>query len=173
MRDLKLAYRQTYWNLRRALKEAQSVTRDEDGNIVQHPDVKVLKGAISDVNFTIQYLHTGRRPGNKRGIERRAAYQREVLMDPIKMQAYISQSHAGSPANLSDYEQMQIEDALSLLSKQEKICYEMKHGQCLSLEYIGNYLGISKGVVDNYVRRAQKKISEQVNCKLVLECVGG
>ncbi|MNP84003.1 positive control sigma-like factor [compost metagenome] len=53
----------------------------------------------SDCEFVIEWLNSGRRPGNKRGIERRAGYEREILLDPIRMQAFASNSKAGSPAN--------------------------------------------------------------------------
>lgn len=171
IRDLKLSYRQTYWQLKRSLKAAQSVTRDENGNIAEHPDIKTLKGAASDVNFAIQWMHTGRRPGNRRGIERRAAYQREKLMDPILMQSFVANSTSGSPANLSDFERFEIEDALSRLTEQQRACYEMVHGQGYSYAHAASILGISKGAVQISVNRAQKKISEDVNCTLVLKSI--
>lgn len=169
IRDLKLSYRQTYWQLKRPLKAAQSVTRDEDGNIVEHPDIKTIKGSISDVSFAIHWMHTGRRPGNRRGIERRAAYQREKLIDPILMQSFVANSTAGSPANITDGDHMLIEWALCALTERERACYEMVHGQGYSLAHAANILGISKSAVQQYVQRAQKKISEDVNCTLVLK----
>lgn len=170
IRELKLSYRNTYWNLRRSLKRAQAVNRDDHGQLVEHPDVKVLKQAISDINYSIQWMHTGRRPGNKRGVERRAGYQREKLMDPVRMQAFVSQSSAGSASNLSEYERHLIEDALSRLSTQERACYEMVHGQAYTLAYTAKTLGIERGSVESYVKRAHKKISADVNCKLVMVC---
>ncbi|MOA19583.1 positive control sigma-like factor [compost metagenome] len=70
----------------------------------------------SDCEFVIEWLNSGRRPGNKRGIERRAGYEREILLDPIRMQAFASDSKAGSPANLSDEQRFQLEYALNQLS---------------------------------------------------------
>jgi DNA-directed RNA polymerase specialized sigma24 family protein len=107
------------------------------------------------------------------GIERRSAYQREILVDPMKMQAYVSHSSAGSPTNLSEWERMQIEDALSRLSAQERVCYVMKHGEGYSFKYIADQMGLSPSTVENYVLRAQKKVSEQFNCRLVIEVVVG
>lgn len=54
-------------------------------------------GMNSDVNFAIEWTHTGRRPGNKRGVERRAAYLRGKLMDPVRMQSFVSGNNAGRP----------------------------------------------------------------------------
>jgi RNA polymerase sigma factor (sigma-70 family) len=117
---------------------------------------------------TIEWLDSGRRPGNKRGIERRAAYQREKLMDPVRMQAYISESPAGSPANLSDWQRFQIKDALSKLSDRERECYVLAHGECFSFSEIAGMLGVSKGSVEVYVTRAQSKISEDLQNRLFL-----
>ncbi|MBE7897529.1 RNA polymerase subunit sigma-24 [Paenibacillus polymyxa] len=131
-------------------------------------DKKIISGMISDCEFTEEWLVTGRRPGNKRGIERRAAYQREQLVDPLKMQAYVSNSKAGSPSNLTDWQRFQIQDALSRLSERERECYVMAHGECFSFGEIGNMLGISKGSVEEYVQRAQRKITEDLNFSLFL-----
>ncbi|WP_084011936.1 sigma factor-like helix-turn-helix DNA-binding protein [Paenibacillus kribbensis] len=131
-------------------------------------DKKVISGMVSDCEYVIEWLSTGRRPGNKRGIERRAAYQREKLMDPLRMQAYMQQNTAGSPSNISEGQRFQIEEALRRLSDRERECYVMAHGECLSYGYIANLLGISKGSVENYVERAQKKISQDLSSNLFL-----
>jgi RNA polymerase sigma factor (sigma-70 family) len=142
----------------------------DNGNLFAELDL--ISEMISDTNFIIEWLGSGRRPGSTRGIERLAAYQRERLMDPVKMQSFVSGSTSGRPSNLSEWQRMEIEDALSRLSAQERVCYEMKHGQGYSFKYIADQLGLGASTVENYVVRAQKKISEQVNCQLVLECSG-
>jgi RNA polymerase sigma-70 factor (ECF subfamily) len=156
MQELKLSYRKTLRNLQRA----QVTCGDEDRIIIE--------GMISDVNLAIEWMHTGRRPGNKRGIERRAGYQKEKLMDPVLMQAFVSSSSAGSPANLTDWQSYQIEDALSKLSERERECYVMAHGECFSFSEIAAMLKITKGAVESYVQRAQKKISKELETSLFL-----
>lgn len=131
-------------------------------------DKKVISGMVSDCEYVIEWLSTGRRPGNKRGIERRAAYQNEKLMDPVRMQSFASRSTAGSPSNLSDWERFQLEDALSTLSPRERECYTLAHGECFSYAEIGMMLFISKASVQDYVERAQKKITEALNTSLFL-----
>lgn len=160
MKDLKLSYRKTYWQLRRALKAT-----GEDGT---HPDEQLLREAISDINFAITWMHTGKRPGNKRGIERRSAYQREKLMDPLKMQSFMNQTKAASPSTLSDWQLFQLEEALRRLSDRERECYEMAHGQGFSHSYIAKLLDIEKSSVDEYIQRAQKKVTEDLGGNLFL-----
>jgi len=48
-------------------------------------DRELIVGMISSCSYVIEWLETGRRPGNRRGIERRAGYQREVPTDPSRM----------------------------------------------------------------------------------------
>lgn len=153
----------TALNYQLSLKGAERAYRNADAD-----DKKVISGMKSDCEFVIEWLNTGRRPGNKRGIERRAAYQKEVLMDPIRMQAFTTNSSAGSPSNLSDWEKFKIEDALSRLSTREKECYILAHGECFSFNEISKMLLIKKGSVEEYVRRAQEKISKDLEESLFL-----
>lgn len=129
-------------------------------------DKKVISGMISDCEYVAEWLSTGRRPGNKRGIERRAGYEREVLLDPIRMQAFSSNSKAGSPANLTDEQRFQLQYALDQLSERERECYVMAHGECIPHSEIAFMLGITSGSVAEYVQRAQRKISATVEQSL-------
>jgi len=131
-------------------------------------DKKVISGMVSDCEYVIEWLSTGRRPGNKPGIERRAAYQREKLMDPLMMQAYVQKGNAGSPSNLSDWERFQIEDALTGLSERERECFVMSRGECFSYNEIALMLDIKKSSVKEYVERAQHKISRNLQNSLFL-----
>lgn len=182
--DLSDGYKQTAAMLRKLAADKTSkikeIEQQEDNKSMEsiidkidelstlQTDRRIINEMVADCEWTIEWLESGRRPGNKRGIERRAAYQREKLMDPIRMQAYVSQSSAGSPANLSDWQRFQIEDALSRLSERERECYVLAHGECFSFSEIAEMLGVSKGSVEVYVTRAQKKISDDLQNSLFL-----
>lgn len=129
---------------------------------------QIIGEMISDVEYVIEWLETGRRPGNRRGVERLAAYQREWSMDPIRMQAFAAKSTAGSPANITEWERQQIEDALCVLSKRERECYVLAHGECFTHTEIAYMLGITKSSVDAHIKRAQQKISERIMNSLFL-----
>ncbi|MCQ6512965.1 hypothetical protein NPN18_24675, partial [Vibrio parahaemolyticus] len=73
-------YKETLWETRKLLKKAS----DEDK--------EVIRGMISDLEFAIEWMETGRRPGNRRGIERIAAYQREKPFDLLLMQKFFRSS---------------------------------------------------------------------------------
>ena len=129
---------------------------------------------ISDLEYAIEWMKTGRRPGNKRGIERRAAYQRERPFDPILMQRYFrsmddneyewdkhQQEHA-----ITSWDRERIDDALSVLTEREKEIYLMSRGYCLSLGQIARFLDIKKTTVQNYIIRAEKKIGSRIQVSL-------
>ncbi|MFD2613560.1 sigma-70 family RNA polymerase sigma factor [Paenibacillus gansuensis] len=151
MEDMVKGYKWT----RRNLQALRTLNTDK-------AERQIIGEMISDCNYTLEWLQSGRRPGNRRGIERRAAYQREKLMDPVRMQAFVSGSTTGSPANLSEWERFRIDDALSRLSERERECYVLAHGHCFSHYEISQMLNITKGSVDSYIQRAQRKISREL-----------
>lgn len=166
MQDLLHGYKET----RRGLNIAYEALRSdaEAGNEAAIAERQLIGEMRGEVDWVIEWLETGRQPGNKRGIERRAAYQREKLMDPIRMQAFVYRATAGSPANITEWQRHQIEDALCVLSDRERECYTLAHGQGFSHEYIAEMLGITKGSVDSYIVRAQEKISDRLQNSLFL-----
>jgi RNA polymerase sigma-70 factor (ECF subfamily) len=68
------------------------------------------------------------------------------------------QSTAGSPANITDWERWQIEEALRTLTPLERACYEMAAGQGIGHGDIASMLGISRGNVSTLLGRAEEKI---------------
>ncbi|GEC92415.1 hypothetical protein BBR01nite_47460 [Brevibacillus brevis] len=89
-------------------------------------------------------------------------------MDPVRMQAFVSRSTAGSPCNLTEWQRFQLEDALSSLTEREPECYVLTHGEGFSFDETARMLQISKSSVQTLVTRAQAKISDRVNSSLFL-----
>lgn len=184
MHDLLNSYKET----RKTLRQIQSELKDSDDaiRVVRLEEAKrqtgrsksvssgdehkterqIIGEMIGDTEFVIEWLETGRRPGNKRGIERRAAYEREKLMDPVRMQAFVSRGTAGSPCNLTEWQRFQLEDALAILTERERECYVLTHGEGFSFEETARLLQITKSSVQTLVTRAQAKISERVASSL-------
>jgi positive control factor len=166
MQDLLKEYKETRRQLKRAYEARREGEKVLDNQAIT--ERQLLSEMIGDVEYVIEWLETGRRPGNRRGVERLAAYQREKPMDPIRMQAFVANSTAGSPANLTEWQRQQIEDALCVLSERERECYVLAYGECFSHAEIAELLGISKGSVETYIKRANAKINERVNSSLFL-----
>jgi positive control factor len=166
MQDLLREYKETRRQLKRAYEARREGEKVLDNQAIT--ERQLLSEMISDVEYVIEWLETGRRPGNRRGVERLAAYQREKPMDPIRMQAFVANSTAGSPANLTEWERQQIEDALCVLSEREKECYVMAYGECFSHSEIAEMLNLSVSSVETYLKRANLKITERTQNSLFL-----
>ncbi|MCM3079621.1 sigma-70 family RNA polymerase sigma factor [Brevibacillus invocatus] len=160
MQDLLQGYIET----RRMLKRMRSNCQGEQ----LATDRQLLGAMLRESEWIIEWLNTGRMPGNRRGIERRAAYEREKPIDPNRLQSFVSCSSAGSPVNLTEWERYRLDDAMSELSEREKECYVLTHGECFSFEQTAELLGISKSSVQTHVNRARSKITERLSSSLFL-----
>ncbi|MBY6268014.1 sigma-70 family RNA polymerase sigma factor, partial [Parageobacillus thermoglucosidasius] len=158
MNDLLQEYKQTLKHTKKLFKHAS----DEDK--------KIIRGMISDLEFAIEWMTTGRRPGNRRGIERRAAYQREKPFDPLLIQKFFRSNepvyewddHEKEDV-ITSWDRERIEDALSVLTDREREVYLMSRGYCLTYSEIANYLCISSSSVQTMIERAEKKIKKRIN----------
>jgi positive control factor len=156
MKKLLLSYNESLSKAKYMLKNAS----DQDKSL--------LNGMIRDLQYAIEWMEKGRQPGNKRGVERLAAYQRERPFDPLLMQRFFrsqDESYAWDDAEIesviSSAEQEMIEDALSVLTEKEKEVYLMSRGHCLSYGQIANYLCISSSSVQTMIERSEKKIAKR------------
>ncbi|WP_232700172.1 sigma factor-like helix-turn-helix DNA-binding protein [Brevibacillus daliensis] len=166
MQDLLQEYKETRKHLRRVYADLSESVKVLDE--VALSERKYLSEMISDVEYVIEWLETGRRPGSKRGIERRAAYEREISIDLVRMQAFVYRGTAGSPCNLTEWEKFQLEDALACLTARERECYILTHGEGFSFEETARFLCISKSSIQTLVTRAQNKIANCVATSLFL-----
>ena len=120
----------------------------------------------NDLEYTIHWMKTGHQPENKRGIERKAAYEREKPFDPLIMQRFFrseettySWDKSEKESCLSFGEKNMISAALSILTEKEKELYLMSRGYCLSFTDIAKNIGVSRQTVQATVKRAEKKIA--------------
>jgi RNA polymerase sigma factor (sigma-70 family) len=126
---------------------------------------RTINEMIGDCEYAAEWLETGRRPGNRRGIERRAAYQRERPVDPLVMQAYIGNRSAGGAvqvASVSDDDRQRIDNVLSKLTARERDAYVAVVGSGLPYSEVAEMMGVEKGSVQSFVESATKKIQKQL-----------
>lgn len=129
---------------------------------------------ISDISYSLEWMKQARRPGNRRGIERLAAYQRERACDPLLMQRYFRSmddnlyewDNHQQEYVIGQWDKIRLEDALSLLTEREKEACLMSRGYCLTYREIARYLD----TVQSMIERAEKKIARQVNESLFCNC---
>jgi RNA polymerase sigma factor (sigma-70 family) len=143
-------YREAY----RLLRALRTLSIDEG-------ERESLTDSITDVNLAINWLTTGRRPGSKRGIERR---YRKVLWDPKWIEAYHSKN-AGytierdtTIQGLSKEDRLRIDEAMHDLTEQQRECFIMHYVDLMSFDEIAMELHIGKSSVQTQIERAREKI---------------
>jgi len=129
-------------------------------------DRELIVGMISSCSYVIEWLETGRRPGNRRGIERRAGYQREVPTDPSLLPSsgtLWGEAGAEREDVADEASRFRLEAALRGLTERERSCYALARGECFSYGEIAAMLDISKSSVGTYMVRAQRKVENNVS----------
>lgn len=121
-------------------------------------DRKLIFEMIASCSYIIDWLQSGRMPGNRRGIERRAGYQREVLTDPERLPRMYSVSVQLPDDRSRETNRERLEHIFRGLTERERECYVLAHGECFTFAEIAELLGISKSSVGTYMTRAQRKI---------------
>lgn len=124
MQDLIFEYKRALQEARKMYKPFQqqedAERNKETLSARQLDDKKLISGMISDLEFTIEWLESGRLPGAKRGYDRRASYQRMILKDTRIIDTFSNDLDLDSVAEVYAADLERIEDALSALTKWEK-----------------------------------------------------
>jgi len=135
-------------------------------------DYRILGSMERDLQYVIRWLKTGRRPDNLRGVERLAAYQREILFDPLwfRTQPFSQPLYPPAEKEIPEPVRYLLDDVLRNLSPREREVYELSRGEGFTSEEIGDMLGITSGAVRTMIRRAEAKIRKQTENGL--SCIG-
>ncbi|MNI41885.1 positive control sigma-like factor [compost metagenome] len=181
MKELLKSYRETLYELqkvkigadkeRNVLKElAEKEPTEENKERYERAQelCDTVNAFISNVVYVIAWLSRGHAPNPRRAIHRRSREQREVLMEPLKMQSYANPAACGSPTTITDSERFMIDEALHTLTKKEKDCYMLKYGQCFSERDIARMLNISQQAVNQNIKRAEAKINDSIRNNIFL-----
>lgn len=128
-------------------------------------DKKIVSSIIRDLEFTVQWLSTGRQPGTKKGIDSLAAYQIEKPFDPYLMQLYVKAEPIVyewefEPSEEGEEKEKLAKQILSVLSKKEKEIL-MLSVNGLSQYEIADTLQMPRETVRDTVRRSKEKIEKE------------
>lgn len=159
MKDLMEQYTKT----RKTLEESKVGATEKD--------ISIINEMISDINYALEWMRTAKQPGKTRGIERRAAYEREKPCDPLLMQRYIRSTEMpvyewdteAKESVISEWDRIQLEDALSSLTENEREVYIMSRGNCFTQEKIAAMMGVSRNTVKKALLRADNKIGKRLS----------
>ncbi|MFC3799998.1 sigma factor-like helix-turn-helix DNA-binding protein [Cohnella sp. GCM10012308] len=116
---------------------------------------------IASCSYIIEWLETGRMPGNRRGIERRAGYQREIPTDPSVLSAVLEEKGDSALSDMSsecEAPSLALERALGGLTERERDCYRLSQAEGFTLAEVADVLKISKSSAGTYLLRARRKI---------------
>ena len=139
MQDLIMQYKQSIKNLRTA---------------------KVIpvecSSMISDANFAIEIMETGKVPGSTWRSGRIRKDEREISVDPAQMAKYIANT---IPTDSAPEAVLDLLDTLMTnLTERERYAFDLVRGRGYSFAQAGTIMGCNKGSVQNFVSRAEKKI---------------
>ena len=139
-------------------KKEKSTSQDMD-------DKKVIAGMISDLEFALEWMRTGRNPDARRGIDKHGVY----LTDPAVLDVLpIQPIYKDVSRELSSDEKDIIDDALCTLTEREKDVFFMIKVEGITYEYAAELLGVKKTTVQNHLERAIKKIEKRKSESLFL-----
>ncbi|MGE6379564.1 sigma factor-like helix-turn-helix DNA-binding protein [Peribacillus muralis] len=129
-------------------------------------DKEVVASWKRNLEYSITWMKTGHRPGLKRGIERRAAYQNEKPVDPLLMQRYFrsSQNPYDWDQEEKEYvitpsEQEVLNEALAVLSEKEREVFILSRGNGHSQYKVAEMMNLSRSSIKTMLSRADKKIA--------------
>jgi len=111
---------------------------------------------VSDTQFAIDVMETGRIPGTKWSVARWSKDKREVPVDPLEMARYVSNREPVQAA--PEWMVRMLNELTKSLTSLERDAFELVRGRGYSFAQAGKLLGCSKGAAQSYIRRAEKKI---------------
>jgi len=115
-------------------------------------DAKTVSGMLSDMRYALDWMRRGRRPGSRRGAERRDIYRRRELL--------------ASAEPLTEDERQRLIDCVAVMTERELTCWLLHMAHGLTFQEIGDRLGLSRRTVQQYVERARKKVLDvQMTCE--------
>ncbi|GGG32858.1 hypothetical protein GCM10007425_29390 [Lysinibacillus alkalisoli] len=143
---------------RETMKDNRSETASLDN------EISIVNSMLSDIEYTIAWLTSGRQPGAMRGIERQAAYKREVPFDSKWLDVMIEQGTIIHELEKPDGEVEEMKEQLvadlkkCLTSTQQDVFIMVAQG--LERSNIAKVLGISRQAVHETIVRGKRNIKE-------------
>lgn len=137
---------------RKELRRMKSKLNDNEVDDKSH-----INSMISDMTYSLDWMKKGRRPGNRRGVDRRANYQRTAYVEMDIFPEYMEQK-----TDISQDLKLRLIDVLLEFSDRQRECYLLHMSKGFSYAQIAEFLHISRGTVQNHIVRAKKKLEEIV-----------
>lgn len=127
-------------------------------------DLTQINSMIDSMAYSMDWMATGRQPGNYRGADIKSVYQRQYFesMDLIPDIQEQLQDMGAKQLYMTQEEKMILSQIFGAMSLRERQCYILHVGQKMSMSEIGRELGVSKSMVQQSIRRAKNKVAQRV-----------
>lgn len=128
-------------------------------------EIKTINSWISNLQYVIQWLRTGRQPGTTRGVENRAAYQREIpvpcdwLHTNIKVDSLLEEKTAEEVENQKMKEQL-IKDIMKNICKEDGEIFTM-YANNYSQEEIAKAMNVTRDQIKRAIVRCKRIIKKE------------
>lgn len=118
----------------------------------QDDEARTISGMLSDMRYALDWMRRGRRPGSRKGADRRDIYRRRELL--------------ASAVPLTDEERRKMLDCVAVMTERELTCWLLHMAHGLTYAEIGDRLGLARRTVQQYVERARNKVRDvQMTCR--------
>lgn len=115
----------------------------------QAVEAGTVSGMLSDMRYALDWMRRGRRPGSRKGAERRDIYRRRELL--------------ASAGPLTEEERQRLVDCMAVMTERELTCWLLHMAHGLTFSEIGARIGVSKATVQSYVERARSKVQLRIS----------
>jgi len=118
-------------------------------DIYQAEESRTIAGMLSDMRYSLEWMRRGRRPGSRKGAERRDIYRRRELLAQVEP--------------LTEEERRRLIDCVAVMTERELTCWLLHMAHGLTQNEIAARLKISRASVRMYLDRAKKKVEEKIS----------
>lgn len=126
-------------------------------------DLTQINSMIESMEFSMEWMETGRQPGTFKGIDKKNIYQRQSFASMDFIPDITEQLDEGpKQLYMTAEEKIILADIFASLSLRERQCYILHKGSGLSMGRIADEIGIKRRTVQQYIERAREKIKVRV-----------
>jgi RNA polymerase sigma-70 factor (ECF subfamily) len=124
----------------------RSLNRD---NPDEADEARTVTGMLSDMRYALDWMRRGRRPGSRKGAERRDIYRRRELLAQVEP--------------LTEDERRRLIDCVAVMTERELTCWLLHMAHGLTQNEIADRMKISRASVRVYLERAKRKVQEKIS----------
>lgn len=143
-------------------REAARINGDIEAVAVLDNEISIVNGMLSDIEYSIDWMATGKQPNITRGMPRQAKYKREIPFDSDLLDVMIDKGAIIYDLDKPDEEVEEMKEQLvndlkkSLTPTQQDVFVMLAQG--LERTNIAKVLGISRQAVHETIVRGKRNI---------------